>query len=53
MGEIKKYSIPLYENGIKTKFNIDGFFGDEKYNTLLSYGDGTKLPDKININVKK
>lgn len=50
---MKKYSIPLYENGIKTKFNIDGIIGDEKYFTLLSYGDGICLPDKININIKK
>jgi hypothetical protein len=25
------YSIPLYENGIKTEWTIDGIVGDEKY----------------------
>jgi hypothetical protein len=49
----KKYSIPIYENGIKTKWTIDGIKGDEKYFELLKYGNGKDLPDMVNFTVKK
>lgn len=41
------YSIPLYENGIKTEWTIDGIIGDEKYQKLISQ-DG-KLPELVNV----
>lgn len=41
------YSIPLYENGIKTEWTIDGVVGDEKYQKLISQ-DG-KLPELVNV----
>jgi hypothetical protein len=49
----KKYSIPIYENGIKTKWTIDGIIGDEKYFDLLKYGNGKDLPKMINVGLKK
>lgn len=49
----KNHSIPIYENGVKTKWTIDGVIGDEKYFKLLKNGNGKNLPDMVNINVKK
>ena len=49
----EKYSIPIYENGVKTKWTIDGVVGDEKYFELLKYGNGKDLPDAVNVNKKK
>ena len=49
----EKYSIPIYENGVKTEWTIDGFIGDEKYFELLKYGNGKDLPDIVNISIKK
>ncbi len=48
----KTYSIPIYENGIKTKWTVDGIVGDEKYLELLTLGNGINLPDVINTNTK-
>jgi len=45
------YSIPLYENGIKTEWTIDGVVGDEKYKKLVSL-EG-KLPELVNVTTKK
>lgn len=47
------YSIPIYENGIKTEWSVDGIVGDEKYFKLLELGNGKDLPDMINTNTKK
>jgi hypothetical protein len=47
-----EYSIPIYENGIKTKWTIDGIVGDEKYYQLLQFGNGKDLPDMINLTTK-
>jgi hypothetical protein len=41
------YSIPLYENGIKTEWTIDGVVGDEKYQKLVST-EGN-LPELVNV----
>ncbi len=49
----EKYSIPIYENGVKTEWTIDGVIGDEKYFELLKYGNGKDLPDMVNVGVKK
>ena len=46
------YSIPIYENGIKTEWTVDGVVGDEKYFKLLEFGNGKDLPDIINTNKK-
>lgn len=47
------YSIPIYENGIKTEWSVDGVIGDEKYFKLLELGNGKDLPDMINTTTKK
>ena len=47
-----EYSIPIYENGIKTEYTIDGIIGDEKYYQLLELGNGKDLPDMVNTNTK-
>lgn len=49
----EKYSIPIYENGVKTEWAIDGVIGDEKYFELLKYGNGRDLPVLVNVGVKK
>lgn len=49
----KNYSIPIYENGVKTKWTVDGIIGDEKHFKLLEFGNGKDLPDMINITLKK
>jgi hypothetical protein len=49
----ESYSIPLYENGIKTEWTIDGIVGDEKYFKLLELGNGKDLPDMINTTTKQ
>lgn len=49
----EKYSIPIYENCVKTEWTVDGVIGDEKYFELLKYGNGKELPDLINVGVKK
>ena len=46
------YLIPIYENGIKTEWTVDGVVGDDKWNILINLG-GDKLPDIINTTVKK
>ena len=46
------YSIPIYENGVKTEWSIDGIIGDDKYNQLLKYGNGKDLPICINTHTK-
>lgn len=49
----EKYSIPIYENGVKTEWNVEGVVGDKKYFELLKYGNGKSLPDVINVGTKK
>jgi hypothetical protein len=46
------YSIPIYENGVKTKWTVDGVVGDEKYFKLLELGNGKGLPAMINTRTK-
>jgi len=48
-----EYSIPIYENGIKTEYTVDGIVGDEKYYQLLELGNGKDLPDIINTTIKQ
>ena len=47
------YSIPIYENGIKTEWSVDGVVGDEKYQQLIEISPEGKLPVMINTNTKK
>jgi len=49
----KTYSIPVYENRVKTEWTVDGVVGDEKYFKLLELGNGIDLPTKINTTTKK
>ena len=51
--EDNTYSIPIYENGIKTNWSVDGVIGDEKYQQLIEMSPEDKLPVLINVNVKK
>jgi len=46
------YSIPIYENGVKTEWTIDGIVGDEKYQQLISITPAGKLPNMFNVNLK-
>jgi hypothetical protein len=47
------YSIPIYENGIKTEWSVDGVVGDEKYQQLIEMSPEGKLPVMINTNTNK
>ena len=47
------YSIPIYENGMKTESSVDGIIGDEKYFELLKLGNGKDLPTMINTITNK
>jgi len=47
------YSIPIYENGKKTEWSVDGVVGDDIYLKLLELGNGKDLPSVINTNTKK
>jgi hypothetical protein len=51
--ETEKYSIPIYENGVKTEHTIEGIVGDEKYLAIIKYGNGKDLPVLVNVGVKK
>jgi len=48
MNKEDTYSIPIYENGIKTQWSVDGIIGDEKYSKLLELANGKDLPIMIN-----
>lgn len=52
MSKEETYSIPIYENGVKTKWTIDGIIGDEKYQQLIEMTPEKKLPDMVNVNLK-
>ena len=47
------YSIPIYENGVKTEWTIDGIVNDEKYKKLVEMTPEGKLPDMVNVNIDK
>ena len=57
MENIKTYSIPIYENGIKTEYSIDGIVGDDTYKQLMEKTpvgcpQGV-LPNMINVIVNQ
>lgn len=47
------YSIPIYENGIKTEWTIDGIIGDEKCQQIIEMTPEKKLPNMINVNLNQ
>ena len=51
------YSIPIYENGIKTEYTIDGIVGDDTYKQLMEKVPAGcpqgELPNMINVNTKQ
>jgi len=47
----KQFSIPLYENGKKTKHTINFKEGDVKWKTLMNIHN--EIPSIININLEK
>jgi hypothetical protein len=47
------YSIPIYENGIKTEWTIDGVVGDDKYKQLIEMTLENRLPEMVNVNLKQ
>jgi hypothetical protein len=51
--EAVEYSIPIYENGVKTEWSVDGIVGDKKYQQLLRMSLDGKLPIIINTTIKK
>ncbi len=54
MNENKEtYSIPIYENGVKTEWVIDGVVGDDKYKQLIEMTPEKRLPEMLNINLKQ
>lgn len=48
-----EYSIPIYENDVKTEWTVNGIIGDEKYLDLIKSGDGKTLPMIINVNTSQ
>ncbi len=53
MSKEETYSIPIYENGTKTEWTIDGIVGDEKYYQLLELTPEKELPTIVNINLNQ
>jgi len=53
MSKEETYSIPIYENGIKTEWSVDGVVGDEKYQQLIEMSPEGKLPIIINTTIKQ
>jgi hypothetical protein len=51
--EAVEYSIPIYENGVKTEWSVDGIVGDEKYQKLIKMSPEGKLPIMLNTTIKK
>ena len=53
MSKENTYSIPIYENGVKTEWSVDGIIGDEKYQQLIEMTPEKKLPDMVNVNLNQ
>lgn len=55
--KLETYSIPIYENGIKTEYSIDGIVGDDTYKQLMEKVPAGcpqgVLPNMINVNVNR
>jgi len=53
MNKENTYSIPIYENGVKTEWSVDGINGDEKYQQLIEMTPEKKLPNMVNVNLNQ
>ena len=53
MNKENTYSIPFYENGVKTEWSVDGIIGDEKYQQLIEMTPEKKLPNMVNVNLNQ
>ena len=57
MKKLETYSIPIYENGIKTEYTIDGIVGDDTYKQLMEKVPAGcpqgVLPNMINVIVNQ
>ena len=53
MNKKETYSIPIYENGVKTEYTIDGVIGDEKYQQLIEMTPEKKLPAIFNVRLNQ
>ena len=53
MSKEEIYSIPIYENGVKTEYTIDGVIGDEKYQQLIEMTPEKKLPAIFNVRLNQ
>ena len=53
MSKKETYSIPIYENGVKTEYTIDGVIGDEKYQQLIEMTPEKKLPAIFNVRLNQ
>ena len=53
MNKEETYSIPIYENGVKTEYTIDGVIGDEKYQQLIEMTPEKKLPVIFNVRLNQ
>jgi len=53
MSKQETYSIPIYENGVKTEWTIDGIVGDEKYQQLIEMTPEKKLPVIFNVRLNQ
>ena len=53
MSKQETYSIPIYENGVKTEWTIDGIVGDEKYQQLIEMTPEKKLPVISNVRLNQ
>lgn len=47
MEEKRKYSLPLYENGVKTEYTIDFEEGDDKWKQLMEMF--SEIPMLVNV----
>ena len=53
MSKKETYSIPIYENGVKTEYTIDGVIGDEKYHQLIEMVPEKELPVIFNVKLNQ
>lgn len=51
MNKEETYTIPIYENGVKTEWSVDGIVGDEKYQQLIEMSPEGKLPELVNVTI--
>ncbi len=47
----KKYSLPLYEDGVKTEYTIDFEEGDDKWRQFMELY--SEIPIMVNVRTKR